>query len=215
MHEGFKVCNSRTGAGPIETILFRGPETGLRILQNTTRLHFDENRLHNGFGWVTASWENCLEHHSAQYGYEPNEFLGKLTEWLRWVRARWPDAQMPALGEFGLQWRAAHPCNNFAYRFDEDGTPDSGPDADKHIRWYMNPKFRWAVLWPKNQPEKAQVLDCTRYDLPAREPQGLQRNWSLLGQINQKQTRPQDKPVPLAQCDDLVRACLTEVGFEA
>jgi hypothetical protein len=41
------------------------------------------------------------------------------------------------------------------------------------------------------------VLDFTRYDLKAAEPQGLQREWSLMNVLNQKGTRPQDKPVPL------------------
>lgn len=43
------------------------------------------------------------------------------------------------------------------------------------------------------------VIDFTRYDLPAREPQGLQREWSLMNVLNLKGTRPQDKPVRLGQ----------------
>ena len=39
------------------------------------------------------------------------------------------------------------------------------------------------------------VIDFTRYDLPAHEPQTLQREWSLMNVLNQKGTRPQDKPV--------------------
>jgi len=46
-------------------------------------------------------------------------------------------------------------------------------------------------------PEK--VIDFTRYDLQAREPSENTRKWSLLGEINQKQTRPQDKPVLLTE----------------
>lgn len=42
------------------------------------------------------------------------------------------------------------------------------------------------------------VIDFTRYDQPAAEPHATARHWSLLGQINQKQTRPQDTPVSLA-----------------
>ncbi|MGB7190044.1 MAG: DUF3864 domain-containing protein [Acidobacteriaceae bacterium] len=44
--------------------------------------------------------------------------------------------------------------------------------------------------------------NCRRsyaYDLPAHEPQGLQREWSLMNVLNQKGTRPQDKPVRLGQ----------------
>jgi hypothetical protein len=43
------------------------------------------------------------------------------------------------------------------------------------------------------------VIDFTRYDLPAQKPQVLQREWSLMNVINQKGTRPQDKPMPLSQ----------------
>jgi len=80
----------------------------------------------------------------------------------------------------------------------------------------MNRQFRLALLrdWEKSSPET--VIDFTRYDLPAREPQDLSRNWSLLGRINQKQTRPQDKPCPLAALpeDDraLIRSVLPELG---
>ena len=52
-----------------------------------------------------------------------------------------------------------------------------------------------------NMPEK--VIDFTRYDLPATEPADPEpgkhsRNWSLMNRINQKGTRPQDQPIPLA-----------------
>jgi hypothetical protein len=60
------------------------------------------------------------------------------------------------------------------------------------------------------------VIDFARYDLPAHEPQDLSRNWSLLGRINQKQTRPQDQPCPLAALPEedrvLIRSVLPELG---
>jgi hypothetical protein len=61
----------------------------------------------------------------------------------------------------------------------------------------MNQEFRLALLhdWTKNSPTMA--IDFTRYDLKAEEPQGLQREWSLMNVLNQKGTRPQDKPVRL------------------
>ena len=38
------------------------------------------------------------------------------------------------------------------------------------------------------------VIDFTQYSLPAKEPEsGSTRNWSLMGEINQKRVRPQDK----------------------
>lgn len=44
-----------------------------------------------------------------------------------------------------------------------------------------------------------QVIDFTRYDKTDEEPQVMTRHWSLMGEINQKQTRPQDKPVPFVK----------------
>ena len=41
------------------------------------------------------------------------------------------------------------------------------------------------------------AIDFTRYDLPAQEPAGPQREWSLMNVLNQKGTRPQDKPTRL------------------
>jgi len=47
-----------------------------------------------------------------------------------------------------------------------------------------------------SSPRSEQVIDFTRYDLSAQEPRELTRSWSLMGQINQKRTRPQDRPLP-------------------
>jgi hypothetical protein len=61
----------------------------------------------------------------------------------------------------------------------------------------MNQEFRLALLrdWVKDGPRM--VIDFTRYDLHAEEPRGLQREWSLMNMLNQKGTRPLDKPVRL------------------
>jgi hypothetical protein len=52
------------------------------------------------------------------------------------------------------------------------------------------------LLKDLNKSAQPKVIDFTRYDLPATEPAEMTRKWSLLGDINQKQSRPQDKPVP-------------------
>lgn len=45
-------------------------------------------------------------------------------------------------------------------------------------------------------PRKEQIIDFTRYDIKAQEPvSGSTRNWTLFGDINQKQTRNQDAPL--------------------
>jgi hypothetical protein len=106
-------------------------------------------------------------------------------------------------GEFGLIWRNHYKENSFDYRFEERGSGIGGSDANMEIRWFMNKTFRLATLrdWEKNtQPL---VIDFTRYDLKAEEPEsGSTRNWSLFGEINQKQIRPQDQPIPFSNLSD-------------
>jgi len=72
----------------------------------------------------------------------------------------------------------------------------------------MNKDFRLALLKDRknNTPEK--VIDFTRYDLLAAEPKEMTRKWSLLGTINQKQSRPQDKSVPLDSLSAKERAII-------
>ncbi|WP_233260945.1 DUF3863 domain-containing protein, partial [Pedobacter sp. HMWF019] len=178
--------NSRMGVGPIETLGKHGNETGLKEMMHSTAIHFDKGYQLNGFGWVTNCWELSLP-------YDP----ASLREWLTVIRERWPDAKMITQGEFGLLWRAHYKKNSFDYHFVERGSGIGGSDADKEISWFMNKDFRLALLkdWKKNIPEK--VIDFTRYDVRATEPKEMTRKWSLLGEINQKQSRPQDKPVPL------------------
>lgn len=186
-----KGFNSRLGVGPIETVMEYGPEIGLRQMLAVTAAHFDGGFDLNGFAWITNCWEVVLV---ALFGH-----LECLTQWLAEIRRRWPDALCITVGEFGTLWREAFPDNSRVdYRFVQRGTGIGGSDANLEIRWYMNQAFRlallrdWAAKWP------ALVIDFTRYDLPAREPQELRvRDWSLYGAINQKQSRPQDTPVPL------------------
>ena len=180
--------NSRMGVGPIETLHRYGRETGLRQMLETTAVHFERNYAQNDFAWVTNNWEISL---LAWFG-----MLDCLTKWLAEIRRRWPNVQMPTQGEFGEAWRAAYPDNSrLCYNFTQTGTGIGGSDADKEIRWHMNQHFRLAFLKDLTDGTE-KVIDFTRYDLPAQEPQGITRQWSLMGQINQKQTRPQDKSVP-------------------
>jgi len=178
--------NSRMGVGPIETIGRYGNDKGLEEMMFTTAIHFDEGYKLNGFAWVTNCWELSLP-------YAPVT----LKNWLAAIKKRWPDTKLITQGEFGLLWRAHYKSNTFNYRFVEKGSGIGGSDADKQISWFMNKDFRLALLkdLKNNGPQK--VIDFTRYDLPAKEPAEMTRRWSLLGDINQKQSRPQDKPKPL------------------
>lgn len=180
--------NSRLGVGPIESVGNMGTVAGRKEMMDTTAIHFDTGYALNDFGWVTAIWEVSIGHDE------------DLTYWLGAVRERWPDTKVITEGEFGLEWRKHNPDNSrINYRFDEKGTGAPGSDKNLEIQWFMNQEFRLALLhdWTKNRPHM--VIDLTRYDLKAEEPRGLQREWSLMNVINQKGTRPQDKPIRLGQ----------------
>jgi len=179
--------NSRLGVGPIETARL-GAQAGRREMMDTTAMHFDSGHALNGFGWVTAIWETSVKHHD------------DLTWWLQAVRERWPDTRVVTEGEFGLEWRRHFADNKeLNYRFDAKGTGAPGSEKNLEIQWFMNREFRLALLrdWMKDEPPLA--IDFTRYDLKADEPRTLQREWSLMNVLNQKGTRPQDKPRPLRQ----------------
>ena len=197
--------NSRMGLGPIETILsHHGVEKGLAEQVFTTGLHFDDGFARNGFGWATVIWEVSIggTQHRPAYGAA--------------VRRRWPDVRCGTGGEFGEAYRAQFPDNSrLDYRFTERGSGIGGSDANLEIRWFQNRDFRLALLHDWQKPTAEQVIDFTRYDLPAAEPTGITRNWSLLNVLNQKGTRPQDKPRPLSElsADDqaIIRRRLPEL----
>jgi len=180
--------NSRLGVGPIESVGNLGKERGRNEMMDTTAVHFDKGHALNGFGWVTAIWEVSIGHDE------------DLTWWLEAVHDRWPDTQVMTEGAFGLEWRRHHRSNaGLDYRFDEKGTGAPGSEKNLEIEWFMNREFRLALLRDWMKPTAWMAIDFTRYDLPAHEPQGLQREWSLMNVLNQKGTRPQDKPVRLGQ----------------
>jgi len=180
---------SRMGVGPIETIEWFGPEVGLAQMVQTTAAHFDAGFALNGWAWVTNCWEISLV---PQIGH-----LEVLTRWTKRIRERWPSAECLTLGDFGSAFRAQHPNNeNLRYRFVQRGTGIGGSEVPLEIRWFMCREFRMALLRSWREPGTERVIDFTRYDLPAREPQDMTRSWSLMGRINQKRSRPQDEPVP-------------------
>jgi hypothetical protein len=192
---------SRQGVGPIETLLDMGTERGLRSLMATTATHFDDGFQRNGFAWVTCGWELSLVEARKIYGYGGRNGMDGLHLWLSETRKRWPDARLITQGEFGLLWREHFKDNDaLDYRFVQSGSGIRASQEHLKIRWFMNRDFRLALLADRDGPEK--VIDFTRYDLPAKEPADPEpgkhsRNWSLMNRINQKGTRPQDRPVPI------------------
>jgi hypothetical protein len=180
--------NSRLGVGPIETVGNLGKEIGRREMMDTTAVHFDSGYALNGFGWVTGIWETSIGHDE------------DLAWWLQAVRERWPDTRVMTEGEFGLEWRKQDRDNRLInYRFEEKGTGAPGSENELEIQWFMNQEFRLALLRNWKTGTAPQVIDFTRYDLKAEEPQALEREWSLMNVLNQKGTRPQDKPRSLGQ----------------
>ncbi len=201
-------CGSRQGVGPIETVIRLGIERGTKEMLATTAAHFDKGFELNGFAWVTCNWEMSLVESRKIYGYQGRNGLEGMEIWFSEMRKRWPDAKCITQGEFGLLWRKHHKNNDpINYRFVQRGSGICGSDPELEIRWFMNKDFRLALLrnWKQDLPE--QVIDFTRYDLKAQEPEDPEpgqhsRNWSLMNRINQKGIRPQDKPISLNDLED-------------
>jgi hypothetical protein len=193
--------------GPIETLLDMGDERGLQAMLAATAAHFDDGFARNGFAWVTCGWEMGLVEARKIYGYGGRNGMDGLRLWLEAIRKRWPETRFVTQGEFGERWRAHFPNNDrLDYRFVHRGCGIRASESDKEIRWFMNRDFRLALLRDLKNDGAEMVIDFTRYDLPAREPadpaSGSQsRNWSLMNRINQKGTRPQDRPVPIGSLD--------------
>ncbi|HSF45677.1 MAG TPA: DUF3863 domain-containing protein [Chitinophagaceae bacterium] len=194
-------CGSRQGVGPIETILRQGTATGVREVIATTAAHFDSGYALNKFAWVTVTWELSL-----LTANKKNDGMEGLNIWLSEIRKRWPETKAVTHGEFGMTWRAEFKNNHdINYRFFQRGSGVCASDTNLQIKWYMNKDFRLALL--TNRKENSEkIIDFTRYDLKAKEPsdpQGGQpiRNWSLMNRLNQKGTRPQDKPIEFKDLD--------------
>ncbi|MES2390090.1 MAG: DUF3863 domain-containing protein [Acidobacteriota bacterium] len=186
--EGFQGhFNSRLGVGPIESVGHLGLAAGRKEMLDTTAMHFDRGHQLNGFAFVTGIWETSLGHDE------------DLTYWLQSIHTRWPDTQVLTEGAFGLEWRKHYRDNStLNYRFDARGTGAPGSEPNLELQWFMNQKFRLALLQDHNTAEPPKAIDFTRYDLPAHEPTGLQREWSLFNVLNQKSLRPQDHPTCLS-----------------
>jgi hypothetical protein len=203
--------NSRVGIGPLETNGGYGTKLGLKEFMHVTDTHFNEETVkQNGYGVLPVIWELSIFP-----WIDPNY----LPSWLNAVREKYPDTQMLTLGEFGEKWREHNPDNSrinlkFVERGNDMPTLEEGKKIypnyryhapifrpDMEIRWYFNKDFRFATIqnWKENGPKL--VMDYTRYNQPYHEPSGnvIERHWDILDLINQKQSRPQDKPKPFSE----------------
>ena len=195
-------CNSRMGCGPLETYLPFGKETGTEIILETAGQMFEETYNQNGnLGFASAIWELCLVQKDDIY--QTNNIDGStITYLLEKMKQRFPDVKLVPFGEFGEAFRKAHKNNDdINYVFKHKGIGIGGSDENIQIEWYMNAMFRLAFRTDLLTGER-KVIDFTDYTKPACEPpdsnyqEGIvYRNWSLLGDLNQKGIRPQDTPV--------------------
>lgn len=208
-----KEYNSRVGLGPIENACHYGPILGLREMLHTSDIYFNDKAVaDNGYGFLTVIWELHLF-----------EWIDPklLSNWLTTLRSKYPDTQMMNLGEFGNLWRKHNRDNSrINLKFVERGNANMpsleeglkiAPNRYKfhpaifrpemEIRWYFNKEFRFATIqnWMENGPKL--VMDYTRYNQPYKEPTGnvIERHWDILDIINQKESRPEDKPKPFTQ----------------
>lgn len=208
--------NSRRGVGPLETYVGWGLDLGHREVMHTQSIHFDRGFELNQFGWVTSIWE-------AQLYYEMAKDLicNALEMWVSDTKKRWPDTHFITFGEYGNIWRNQHKNNDeLNYRFEERGSGLGDSYNNLEIKWYMNKQFRLALLRDWHQNTAPKVIDFTRYDLTATEPADPSpehpvKNWSLINAINQKNTRPQDNPIPIKELDkdarDMIAAYYPEI----
>jgi len=206
-----KDYNSRVGIGPIETQAYYGYELGLREIMHTSDIHFNDKTVaENGYGFLTAIWELTLFE-----WLDPNY----LPSWIKAMRKKYPDTQMLTTGEFGDLWRKHNPDNSrinlkFVERGNDMPSEEEGKkisskyrfDApifcpEMEIRWYFNKDFRFATIQNWKEHGSKLVMDYTRYNRPYKEPSGnvIERHWDILDLINQKESRPQDKPKPFSE----------------
>ncbi len=205
---------SRDGIGPLETNggYGLGMDYGTKEMMHVTDVHFNDQAVaRNGYGYLPDIWELCI------FAWLHPQYL---PNWLKEIRAKYPDVQMLTLGEFGELWRAHNQDNsriNLTFVERGNGMMPSLEEAKKinpnyhhrtdlfcpemEIRWYFNKDFRFATMrnWKENGP--LHVMDYTRYNQPYVEPAGnvVDMHWDLMDLINQKKSRPQDKPKPFTE----------------
>lgn len=187
--------NSRLGLGPIETLHRLPRAEALRELDATSEAHLNErNVARNGLGWLTVNYE--ISEVARGLEHDPTT-LDAWAGWLGGLRERWSDLEVTTIARFGDEWRARHADNeDLAYLLQQSGSGVQASRAGETVTWFMCADFRLGVVQVGNAVE---VFDFTSYAGAFAEPaERGDRRWSLLGEINQKQTRPQDRPVALA-----------------
>ena len=189
----FKLINSRLGVGPIETLHRYGVDIGLKEMQSTVNTHFSEEALkHNPFGYITDNYEIVEARR-----------VGGYAKWLAWIKATYPDTKCLTMADFAEVYMKEYADNSrLSNMFYQKGSGIDSSFANQEVVWIMNKAFRMGLLKQKDVEDSGLFLyDLTEYTGNDREPQEVGvRNWSMMNILNQKQTRPQDKP---QRIDDL------------
>ena len=216
---GGVAFNSRMGCGPIETFKPFGEEKGSDIIVNTAAQMFEESYHLNGdFGFATAIWELCL---IQKDGHHKMGIDGNTVKMLfQKLIARFPDMKVVTFGEFSDIFRRSHKNNDkFFYHFIHKGTENFEIHKFTEIEWYMNKLFRLGFRKNLQTGEKL-VIDFTDYTKHTHEPpdsdysKGISnRFWSLMGDINQKGLRDQDRPIPFEQLSDSQKALIETAEY--
>lgn len=215
--------NSRMGCGPIETLRPFGVEKGIEIMLVSADQMLGENfGRNNGFGYATAIWELCLKQRDGHHQMNIDETT--VTAFLSALKKKYPDLKIVPFGEVGESFRKEHPDNRqLHYEFVHQGIGFGGSLENVRLYWYMNKYFRLCIREDIQRGTK-KVIDFTDYTKQAAEPEDsdyrigkIQRNWSLLGDINQKGLREQDKPIDFVRLSEaqkeLIGRAEKEFGF--
>lgn len=186
--------NSRLGLGPIETLHRLPREDALHELHATSDAHLSERNVErNGLGWLTVNYEVA---EVARGLRQDPSILRDWSGWLAGLRDRYPDLAAPTLAGFADEWTRAHPDNSgLRYLLRQEGTGVQASRLGERVTWFMTDRFRLGVVDGDRAPA---VFDFTSYEeIPPEPVLPGERRWSVLGELNQKRTRPQDEPVPL------------------
>ena len=159
-------------------------------MKYSTQVHFCEDNLSNNpFTWVTNNYEI-----GEMNKWKHNGYLDGFSEWVSWIKQQWPDVECPTLAELASQLKAEYKnSDSFKYKFYQKGSGIGASFAKQEIAWIMNKKVRMGFL---KENDNIYLFDLTDYTRNFSEPSEVGiRNWSILGDINQKQNREQDNPV--------------------
>lgn len=193
----YKRINSRMGVGPIESVLAYGERKGLEIQMNTIKTHYENP--YNDFAYITVIWELDLLKGIPNM-VESNCYEQAVTNLFYETHKTYPDTNFTTHGDFGLKFRSQYKNNDdYNYVFVQKGF--KGFYNRQTIFFKMNKNYRLGIIKKRRLLTNkctVKVFDYINYADSFNEPQFKGqplRNWSIMGEINQKGLRQCDKPI--------------------